>query len=90
MLMGDREREVLPRTIKQSARRVTILTKILEICRSSGILPLKMPEPHASAYAFQTTRWTHVLKLQAGASDEEERDRILSQLCRSYWFPLYG
>ena len=49
-----------------------------------------MPEPHASAYAFQTTRWTHVLKLQAGASDEKERDRILSHLCRSYWFPLYG
>lgn len=48
-----------------------------------------MPAPLASAYAFQTTRWTHVVRLQAGA-DETERDQILAQLCRAYWFPLYS
>jgi len=47
-----------------------------------------MPEPHASAYAFQTTRWTNVLRLQDGA--DEERDRVLAQLCAAYWFPLYS
>lgn len=48
-----------------------------------------MPAPPASAYAFQTTRWTHVVRLQAGA-DDTERDQILAQLCRAYWFPLYS
>lgn len=48
-----------------------------------------MPEPHASAFAFQTTRWTRVAQLREG-QDEAEKDRILAQLCRAYWFPLYG
>lgn len=48
-----------------------------------------MPAPPASAYAFQTTRWTRVVQLQEG-TDEAERDRILAQLCRAYWFPLYS
>jgi len=38
---------------------------------------------------FQTTRWTHVVRLREG-TDDAERDRILAQLCRAYWFPLYG
>ncbi|MEZ5384987.1 MAG: hypothetical protein R3F13_05680 [Prosthecobacter sp.] len=48
-----------------------------------------MSSPHASVYAFQTTRWTHVVRLQEGANDTE-KDRILAQLCRAYWFPLYS
>jgi len=43
----------------------------------------------AAPHSFQTTRWTHVVRLQAGA-DDTERDRILTQLCRAYWFPLYS
>lgn len=45
---------------------------------------------HTSASpAFQTTRWTLVVRLHEG-DDPQERDRILAQLCHSYWFPLYG
>lgn len=45
--------------------------------------------PHAASYSFQTTRWTHVAQLREG-TDPAERDRILAELCRAYWFPLYG
>lgn len=44
---------------------------------------------NAASYSFQTTRWTHVAQLREG-TDLEERDRILAELCRAYWFPLYG
>lgn len=47
--------------------------------------PLMISAPHS----FQTTRWTNLLRLREGV-DAQERDLILSQLCRAYWFPLYG
>lgn len=45
--------------------------------------------PTAASYSFQTTRWTHVAQLREG-TDLAERDRILAELCRAYWFLLYG
>lgn len=43
----------------------------------------------SAPHSFQTTRWTNILRLGAGVSGAE-RDEILAQLCRAYWFPLYG
>ena len=43
----------------------------------------------SAPHSFQTTRWTNLLRLREGV-DVQERDLILSQLCRAYWFPLYG
>lgn len=48
-----------------------------------------MSTPTAHIPSFQTTRWTQVVRLRAETS-EIEREGILNELCRSYWFPLYG
>lgn len=52
-------------------------------------LSSRMSAHTAHSPSFQTTRWTHVARLRDGA-DEAERERILTQFCHSYWFPLYG
>lgn len=64
------------------------LMKIQAWRRGRGCANLQ-PMSHAASYSFQTTRWTHVAQLREG-TDETERDRILAELCRAYWFPLYG
>jgi DNA-directed RNA polymerase specialized sigma24 family protein len=38
--------------------------------------------------AFVTTRWTVVLK--AGEGGDVGGDEAMAQLCRMYWYPLYG
>ena len=37
---------------------------------------------------FATTRWT--LVLAAGNRQEPQAERALEELCRIYWYPLYG
>jgi RNA polymerase sigma-70 factor (ECF subfamily) len=49
----------------------------------------RMPAHIAPNPAFNTTRWTLVVRLSEGV-DEPERDGILAQLCQAYWFSLYG
>ena len=37
---------------------------------------------------FQSTRWTQVLRAQAGTP--EEAAEAMDQICRNYWYPLYA
>lgn len=40
--------------------------------------------------AFPTTRWTRVLRLRDLTDSSAEHTRLLTELCRMYWLPLYG
>ena len=40
------------------------------------------------AAQFATTRWSVVL--EAGQSDSPKAAGAMSQLCRTYWYPLYA
>ena len=39
---------------------------------------------------FGTTQWTQVLTASKGGEHDEVARRALENLCRIYWFPLYG
>lgn len=42
----------------------------------------------SQARAFRTTHWSVVL--QAGGGKSKESAEALQELCRTYWYPLYG
>ncbi len=42
----------------------------------------------ANPHAFATTQWSMVLA--AGRGDDRDAQAALSQLCESYWYPLYA
>lgn len=42
----------------------------------------------ASAAKFPTTQWTQLLSLRQ--NEGPAREKVLQQLCHSYWFPLYA
>lgn len=46
------------------------------------------PPPHDREAEFHTTRWSVVLAVGDGQSDESSQ--ALELLCRTYWFPLYA
>lgn len=50
---------------------------------------LPVPAEPAPSPRFLTTRWSLVSSLRH-EPDEARRDAVLAQLCRAYWFPLYG
>ncbi|MGB0993464.1 MAG: RNA polymerase sigma factor [Akkermansiaceae bacterium] len=43
----------------------------------------------ATHAVFPTTCWTDVLSLR-NASSDDVRDRAMSELCTTYWYPLYA
>jgi len=58
--------------------------------KTSDGLGKNQPNPHRER-VFATTSWSMVLKAaDAGRSDEGEVSAALSELCQSYWFPLYS
>jgi RNA polymerase sigma-70 factor (ECF subfamily) len=50
--------------------------------------PDEIPEFLQNARAFRTTHWSVVM--QAGAPESGESKQALEELCRTYWFPIYG
>jgi RNA polymerase sigma-70 factor (ECF subfamily) len=50
--------------------------------------PTSNPNQAKPGAVFVTTRWSVVLA--AGPSASAESERALSQLCRTYWYPLYA
>ena len=44
--------------------------------------------PNAGKQGFATTQWSVVLA--AGNVDEQASRTALSQLCETYWYPLYA
>jgi DNA-directed RNA polymerase specialized sigma24 family protein len=48
-----------------------------------------MPDRTHRFAAFPATEWTQLLQLR-DALDERGRGRLLAELCRTYWFPIYG
>ncbi len=50
--------------------------------------PTSNPNQVKPDAVFVTTRWSMVLA--AGRSSSVESEQALSQLCRTYWYPLYG
>jgi RNA polymerase sigma-70 factor (ECF subfamily) len=50
-----------------------------------------MSRPHDPAdqpSAFPATRWSLVQRIQQGSEDDARR--ALEEICRSYWYPVYG
>lgn len=44
-------------------------------------------DANAAEYAFQPTRWTLIVHSRG---DGAEAERAISELCSTYWFPLYA
>lgn len=52
------------------------------------ILGVVAEEPMTVGKGFHTTRWSIVL--EAGDQSAEQCQRALAELCRTYWYPLFG
>lgn len=50
--------------------------------------PEDVPGFVRNAQAFRTTHWSVVLR--AGRTESNERTEALEELCRTYWYPIYG
>lgn len=49
-----------------------------------------MSWPAATEGGFPETRWTRVLAVREGVGGTPDSDRALSELCETYWLPIYA
>ena len=52
-------------------------------------MTMPQPTPHGSDMGFAATRWTVVMAAARG-SDSSRATEALTELCRTYWYPLYA